>query len=273
MRKAFTLLEVLVSIAIIAILLSLSVTALRGSKDAALSALNLSQLRQTYIDFQDWAASPQDQIVNAGAPDDASQQARAYYGALWGSDRGWGMYLAQNELWPKVLNAWHGGAVAEHWHSTYSDDPAPAIALNSANRPSARPLVDNDIVELPDGVEVTAGAILNNYQTEYRLGRTLLTSAHIWMNPGFVSKKQWSRMYARTVRFTDVASPSGKGLLYHNEWPGAEKSLHHVAFCDGSVSLRNFEDARPTSVLPFETSGAPGDPVDATFNGYLGIDF
>lgn len=269
MRRAFTLVELLIVIAIIALLAAMMMTALRHSRESAHHAIDLSQLRQTYLDFRDWANAHNDVIVNAGTPHEDTRRSREYYGGLWGSERGWNMYLAQNELWPKVLARWNNGAIARHWHSSYEEFESDEIPVPSANEED----IFGDLDAGPDQHLVLPTA-MHNYQTEYRLGRTLLTSAHIWMNPGHVSKKQWARSAARSVRFHDITHPSRKGLLCHSAWPGAEESGRaHILFADGSASLRSLEDAKPTAVPPFRSSGMPGMPVDATFNGYLGIDF
>ncbi len=252
-RRGFTLIELLVVIAIIAVLIGIVAPALRASRESAQVAVDLSQLHQTHLDFVAWAADNQDRIVNAGAPDEESRLSKEFYGVYHMTERGWSKYLSQDELWPMVLAEWNGGAVGRHWYSSY----------------------EQDVFEKDDDTGASTALDLFGYgmPTEYRLGLTMLTEAYIWANPGAVAKKQWARVHARKVRFSDVTYPSRKGLLFLNDWPKAENGMHHVAFVDGSVRVRDFAKARPTAVPPFRTSSEPGMPVDSTFNGYLGLDF
>jgi len=268
-RRAFTLVETLVVILIVALLLGVLVPALRNARDTARYVVDLTRLGQCYTDFAAWANEHNNLIVNAGFPGEMSTDAVEYYGPSAGQDEGWGMYLAQHEFWPRVLQGWAGG-VQPHWHSSYDamypEDDASEGDLYELLGTLYNPLPvggDYGLVKEP----------LGSVQTEFRLGSTLLTQAWIWSNPGSVEKQQWSRNFARKVRFSEVSHPALKGLLYHNDWPGAADGLHHVAFCDGSVSMRNWADARPTAVSPFRTSSKPGDPVDTTFNGFRGADF
>ena len=204
------------------------------------------------------------------------------------------MYALQNELWPNLLRQEYGGQVQRYWHSSYAEfseeeldiststltipnegeaPTGPGQNAPSGEEPSPGIIEDvtvDDLVET--AMDYRTGSIAH-LQTEYRLGLTLLTDANVWSNPGAVRTSRWVRNSARIVGFSDVRNPSRKGLLYHNQWPRADEGWHHVAFVDGSVSLKNWADAQPTSVSPFDTTGEPGDPVNATFNGYRGIDF
>lgn len=298
-KRAFTLLELLTAIAVMAILAAILIPTISGVLGQAKGMRDLSNLRSTSVDFYSWSQDHNGYIPNAGSPHGQTTESRAYYGMLHGdSDRGWGLYLLQNELWPNLLRESYGGQVQSYWHSSFADfdveesvvgittlvQPPSESQPETPNRSSPGPsspepdttpgIIDEVVDDLltESAMDYRAGSIAH-LQTEYRLGVTLLTDANIWSNPGAVTMTRWVRNHARRVGYSDVANPARKGLLYHNDWPRADEGWHHVAFVDGSVALKNWEDAEPTAVSPFDSTGEPGVPVNATFNGYRGIDF
>ncbi len=296
-KRAFTLLELLTAIAVLAILAAILLPVISGILGQAKSMRDLSNLRSTTVDFYSWSQDHNGNIPNAGSPHGQSAEARAYYGMLHDDgDRGWGLYLLQNELWPNLLRESYGGQVQRYWHSSFAEfdeDEATAGVTTLVNPPSesapenpdrsnpntpepdTSPGIIDEVVGdflIESAMDYRSGSIAH-LQTEYRLGVTMLTDANVWSNPGAVAMTRWVRNHARRVAFSDVANPARKGLLYHNDWPRADEGWHHVAFADGSVELKNWDDAKPTAVSPFDTTGEPGVPVNATFNGYRGIDF
>jgi len=259
-RRAFTLVELLVSVAIIAILLSLFLGTVQATKQTARQAVDLSQMRQTCFDFASWANDHRGRIVNAGSPNASTNVSRAYYDSLWGLSSGWSLYLSQQEHWPRILAHWSDGTISEHWRSSYSEPvPDQSVRLGRSNRTLSP--------------AIAGGSDFAASRTDYRLGRTLLTQSSAWMNPGAAASPTPAPLLADDVRYADVRHPSAKGLLWLADWPGARHGRHHVAFVDASVSIRDWKDARPTAVPPFLSSGEPGEPVDATFNGARGRDF
>ncbi len=256
--RGFTIVEMLIAVAIIAALIAIVLPVLRTARQAAKDTGELSNLRQVHMDFAAWAADRRGVIANAGSPMESTIESQAYYGQAHGEDRGWGMYLLQGELWPGLLRLQYQGVVPGHWHSRYTEEDMPL------QRPEGGTFANT--VEGPRAWDVAV-------QTQYRLGATLLTESQIWTNPGAVTKQRWVRNHAKKVRFSDISAPARKGMIFLDEWPGAKKGRLHVLFCDGSAALKRFSEARPTAVPPFETSGEPGMAVDATFNGYKGVDF
>lgn len=294
-RRGFTLVELVIAIAIMAALIAILLVAVSSIKSKSRNLVDLANLRATHSDFVAWSTDRNGAIANAGSPYENSAASRGYYGVFHNDDRGWGLYPLQNELWPNLLRQMYNGQVQPYWHSSYADIPeeeleiAPSTLVNPAEAPS-EPTAPG--ISTPGGSEPEPGIIedvsmddlvenamdyrsgsIAHLQTEYRLGLTLLTDARVWSNPGAIRSTSWVRNNARRVTFANVANPARKGLLYHNDWPRAGEGWHHVAFVDGSVSLKNWADAQPTAVSPFDTSGVPGDPVNCTFNGYRGIDF
>jgi len=294
-KSGFTLIELLIAVAIMAVLVAILIPTIAGIWSKSRDLVDLSNLRGTHSDFVAWGVDRKGAIPNAGGPFESTAAARGYYGVFQNDDRGWGMYTLQNELWPNLLRQEYGGQVQRYWHSSYAEfteedlevsistltTPAQGQAPggpNQSNAPGdnepAPGIIDDvtvdDLVET--AMDYRTGSIAH-LQTEYRLGLTLLTDASVWSNPGAIRTSRWVRNNARVVGFNDVTHPARKGLLYHNQWPGASEGLHHVAFVDGAVALKNWADAQPTAVSPFDSTGEPGDPVNATFNGYRGVDF
>ena len=293
-KRGFTLIELLVAIAILAILIGVLIPTIAGIWSKSRNLVDLSNLRATHSDFVAWSVDRFGAIPNAGSPYETSAASRGFYGVFHNDDRGWGLYTLQNELWPNLLRQEYNGQVQAYWHSSYAEftDEELELIPSTLVNPGDNAPAEGPSTSAPDGGQPEPGIIgdvsvdllvenamdyrtgsIAHLQTEYRLGLTLLTDASVWSNPGAIRSTRWVRNNARRVRFSDVTNPSRKGLLYHNEWPRAAEGWHHVAFVDGSVSLRNWADAQPTAVSPFDTSGEPGVPVNATFNGYRGIDF
>jgi len=291
--SGFTLVELLIAVAIMALLVAILIPTLSGIWGKSRELVDLANLRSTHSDFVAWAADRHGAIPNAGGPFETSAASRGYYGVFHNEDRGWGMYTLQNELWPNLLRQAYGGRIQRYWHSSYEDftqddldgdistlaipDDGSTPSETDQNAPGSEPepgIIGDVTVDdlVGTAMDYRSGSI-SHLQTEYRLGLTLLTDASVWSNPGAVRSTRWVRNYARRVRFTEVQNPSRKGLLYLKSWPRASEGWHHVAFVDGAVSIRNWADAMPTAVSPFDTAGEPGDPVNATFNGYRGIDF
>ena len=292
-KSGFTLMELLIALSIMALVLAILIPTMSGVWSKSRDLVDLSNLRATHSDFLAWSADRRGAIANAGGPFEMSTASRGYYGLIHNDDRGWGLYSLQNELWPNLLRQAYSGQVQRYWHSSYAEFTEEEFEMDTVTLPSEGSTPSDPGQSAPGEGEPEPGIIeevtiddlivetvmdyrmgsIAHLQTEYRLGLTLLTDASVWSNPGAVRTTRWVRNSARRVRFSEVSNPSRKGLLYHNEWPRAEEGWHHVAFVDGSVSLKNWADAQPTAISPFDTTGEPGDPVNTTFNGYRGIDF
>ena len=221
-RRGVTVIEVLVVVMIIAVLLSILIPGLRMAMRSRNHTIDLSNLRQTMIDFHAWAGAHQGVVANAGLPDDPNS--KWYYGKRWNTEEavegGW--YLSHGRAWNRVLAREMDGA--RHWHSSYEDF---LIALPGGGYlgPSAQGGLTP---------ELYAGHL-----TKYHLSRTMLTRPEAWVVPGLgIGNGELTRSYGRKVRFSEITHPSAKGVLAHVEWHGWERGDMHVAFADGSAALR-----------------------------------
>ncbi len=255
-RRGHSLVEVLVVILITGILTAILVPVIRTARESARSAQDLSNLRQTMLDFFSYATDHKDEIANAGSPFDESS--RFFYHELWGRFEAYpARYFAQESQWTSVLSQSIEAGV--HWHSSYED----FILEGGPGEPwSPLPAVS---------VEQAAA----DWPSRYALTPTLLTEWDVWKNPAVrMPDEEFFSTKCRRVHFAEVASPSRKAVLSHINWPGESRGLRHIAFADGSVALKLLADGQPAAVHPRSVLPTRvGTPGRCTLDGYLGVDF
>ncbi len=245
-RAGYTLVELLVIILIVGILLGLAIPVIRAVRISGNDARDLSNLRQTMIDFAAYAAEHDGVFPTHGVPDE--ERPRPPYEAGMPLRFMGGIYEAIGQDWPSALTRWSGESMA-HWHGSYEEPP-----VNQEERRAAG--VD------PYGPD-----------SDYRYSRTFITQPGAWTFPALATTYEtYVREYFNEVRQADVANPAAKGVLRHDERPGATK-LHHVAFADGSASVKDLADGLPAAAPPLSNRGERGTPVMSTLDGFLGRDF
>lgn len=246
--NGFTLTEVLVAITVVAILVSLVVPALRHSRIAAKNNARVQTIRQLNVALGMYCGDHQDQFPFFGTPGDPFGPIR-----IRGFQVGKVYFHAQRSYWASAL-------LPEYYAGPRQsiEQPARAEALQSLGYP--------DFIVAAD----------------YLISSTVFANSRFWMDDPSGGTSWYQSSYFKPTRLTDVAYPSGKGLLvadieghsggtpFSGWYPGVPPP---VAFADGSARAIPQREFDPSVAVdrPF----SPGSllPVLATRDGLLGRDF
>lgn len=243
-RRAFSLVELIVVCVVVAVLVSVTIVALRTAVGAGREAKDMGSLRLTMIDFLSWSNDHDGKMLNAGLPDDP--QAQWYYGAAAAA----GVYPGQTVGWPVVLEHWTRKP-QPHWQSSYGPDN-----LNGE--------ID------PEKWRDDPGYWL--YPSRFVYSETMLTNEWPWTYPGrgLQTVEEMAGHYM-VLRVSDIASPSSKGVLLHR--PPVALARSQFALADGSVRNEPADSLRPPAARPFGNPDERGLPVLHTMFGHKGSDF
>ncbi|MGP1309542.1 MAG: type II secretion system protein [Phycisphaerales bacterium] len=243
-RRAVTLMELLVTIGVVAIVVGITIPVLRTVALQRHDVRNLTSLRSTHQQFRQYANDNDDSFVNCGPPRRPGYPAVIDYGEPNGFEHI--SYLGQSGWWPMVLATYTREGFPT-WHSTHwlpPDDPPPHIRRGYTN---TRYIAESGFLYSP--ACITAPAM-------WRDGVDHLTP----MDGHF-----------RRVRWSETVHPAAKGLLFDSVAPlrSETSDKRQVAFVDGSVRMEDF--LRPTGAPP--GAARRGTAVLWTPHGILGRDF
>jgi len=234
----------LVAIAVVGVLLTISVPAIRMARQAGASAVSLSNLRENVATLHAWAASHSDEAPRAPEFVDGMGKPQPLY-SFPETERGGFMtdYFGQDMHWNLTLYK-AGEEPSEAWW------PPGDLSAGWAERFRAKP-----------------------FGTSYRLSHAYLAGPEHW-RPG-QEERQSIDMW-RAVRLAETDSPSGKALL-HTYVPsiGRDESAVppgrvEVGFTDGHAAAHDASDA--ALAVPNRWRGFARQPLDGTPNGVTGTD-
>lgn len=241
-RGAFSLIEVLISLAVIAILVSLALPALAQSRYKARETRSLAIQRELCQSLVAYGADHRDSFpYMAATPGDPFSEI-VVNGFRLPHPEGY----FRNQAW--------------HWASLvlpkYFDAPRDAIESRETHR------VLRDVLHYPETV------IRSHYFVSY----TIFAAPEYWRDGATTDLG-----FLRATRWTEVAFPSQKGLTLDvsigalaNDMLARDRCYSGLA--DGSARIFSFSGVDPTRVsYPALIPGSR--PVMSTTNGLRGIDF
>jgi len=238
--SAFTLVELLVTLAIISVLLAISLPALRMAKTAAQDIRSLSNAQQSARTLIAVAQQDHGRIPLASGPSDLVFGNQPTVGMTLpdGSELMFSWFAHVNG-WPFVLVS-RGDEIEETWYS-----------------PS------------------NPGHLIGKLQSsDYILTQAAMTDPAFW-RPG----AQQTPDLLRAVRLEEFEHPSTKGLLVERtptvaiRHPQKEPSLvaRPIVFVDGHAKRLRLADA--PAGAPNQMQGGFSQPIATTVNGCLGYDY
>lgn len=249
-RCAYSLVELLVTVAAIALVVGISIPLLRGAFDRGRDAERIGNIRATMVDFATYAADHDGVAPNTGIP--GVDYSSPWYRGMSSSAQMMSMYLAITVSWPLFL---HDSLGESHvfWHPP----PGPTFPPE---------LTDAGIT--PDSYDESS---LLAMPSEYEYSLTFVTDAALWSGEHSGVSEEAALAFAKNVRFDQASYPSAKGVLIHAR-DLRRRGVAATAFVDGSASFMRHSDFLPAVPLPLGASTEPFIPVLATKDGYTGRD-
>jgi prepilin-type N-terminal cleavage/methylation domain-containing protein len=248
--NGFTLIEVLVVIAILAVVLAMVVPALRHSRIAAKHNAQVQTIRQLNVALGMYCGDHRDQFPFFGTQGDP-------FGPIHirGFRIGKIYFSTQRTYWASAL-------LPEYYQG-------PRQSIEHPRRAEALQLLG-----YPDFIVAA----------DYLISSTVFAHSRFWMEDPSGGTSWYQTSYFKPTRLTDVAYPSGKGLLvadiagynggtsFSGWYPGVPPP---VAFADGSARAIPQREFDPDPSRAVDRPFGPGSllPVLATRDGLLGRDF
>ncbi|MBX3363503.1 MAG: type II secretion system protein [Phycisphaeraceae bacterium] len=240
-QRAFTLVELLVVMVIMAIVLAIALPPLKGSREAARESRLLSTMRQL------------GQAIDLYTRDNAQllpcvvQRGDPYaVPVVRGHAVSWAYFTAQARLWINLV------------FPDYLDGP-----IAQFERPGIRD---------PENLGIYSTLPEELVRNEFLMTFTSAASYSYWRDDAFGNPISLSFSHLRGQRLDDISHPSRKGLIIHGKGLSLvdARGLCRVVRGDGSAATEQFADLTPTSISrPF---GANPGPVLTTRDGLNGID-
>lgn len=249
-RIGFSLMELLVTIAVIAILTGITIPVLRGVFDRRRDVERVSNIRLTMVDFQTYANDKDGVAPNVGVPGDDNTS--PWYNGMSTPGDMMSMYLAITVSWPLHLNA-HFGESHRFWH------------------PPPGPRLPESIIDAGHTPEDYGEERMLAMPSDYKYSLNFVTTTTLWDGSHANIDIADALPFATRVRFDQAQFPSAKGVLIHQPMLTVGRRTA-VALVDGSAAM-HAPDVLLTAVpYPFGAGGAPFDPVLGTRLGHAGRD-
>ncbi len=219
-NNAFTLIELMVSIGIIAILISIAIPALSGVRQRARDAIGLSNLRQTSVAMENYV--------------------QAYGGWLPYAKEGSGFRLTPEVPPSSVIRPGYWDT-SSYWSSLFHE-VAPwdqwfgMWVYPDPRRPTSKPWA----------IDSTSDSPFSNGVSSLEYARSLYARPEIWESGGIIEDRD---SVLRGVRHSEVRYPSAKVSLFDSELcarvrcddPKTVKRA--MLFVDGHAAMKALSDA------------------------------
>ena len=241
-RAAFSLVEVLVAIAVLSLLIALAVPALMGSRGQARQVACMSNLKgiAAVIELYTQASRDRYPYVDAGAWLRTSPPEDADGGSLLNTNH----FNKLQDHWPAVV------AGVAPWRGFF-----PAWVCAGARRPAGEPWKSGDY--RGDGAP------------SYAYSQSFRARPEVW-SPGTLADE---RLLA-PVSVGDVSFPARKVIFFDGEMahlpPNADKDNRPMLFADGHAALHRVTAASKPVVNPFTKQAKP---LHDTAMGVRGFDY
>lgn len=240
---AFTLIEVLVVIAVIGVLIGILVPVLAGAKSAGGQTVTLSNLRQLGLTTADYNATykqaypfaPEGTWFALHPPDEAGSSIRPGY---WDLSIYWPALFHDIAPWREHFLTWVGPGPGQ-------DDP---------QRPWIRATETGEAFRTPS----------------YQLAHTFFARPELW-----APATQDNPSFYRPVYVRDVAHPSSKAMFWDAEQThlrnmrDADRDPRAILFADGHVDVKRLSEAAAPPNIPFKDTR----PLQDTLDGARGTDY
>jgi len=220
---AFTLVELLVVIFVIAVLIAITLPALRGARVSSQRLQSLSNLRQCAVTFETYVGASGAYPFGTGAL--VCPTPGWCFGLqfeAWAIERHWNVFVQDIAPWREHYRVWLSpGADPERFEALWRED---------------------------DPVGISNGAI-----PSYRYSTTFIASPRVW-----TSGYEPAASDIRAISPSEVLFPSNKVLLSDEETTyeqgdRASLSRRPVLFADSSAALRSDNDAAPPVQNPLSS--------------------
>lgn len=246
--RGFTLIEILVSIGIIAVLIGIALPALSGARQRASDVVGLSNLRQTGLVFESYT-----QTFNGWLP-------FAYEGT---------QFSTTPRVPPEALSSDSHWALSKYWSSLFHEIAPWREWFQMWTFPDPRRSVDEPWIILEQG-----GA-LSNGVSSLRYSRALFARPEIWEVGEMVEDRD---SVLRGVRMSEVRFPSSKVSLFDGELcvrvrcDSELEAKRGMLFLDGHAALLATGDAIEPVQGRMPYLGEP-EPLHDTAGGAYGRDY
>ena len=240
--RAFTLVELLVSIAIVAVLLGVLLPVLAGARGTARMNAKTQLARQLTLALTAYGGDNRDGLPFFGTPGNALGPIR-----IRGFEVGGEFFTRQRWLWTSAV------------YPEYLDAARSAIE----SEPRARHM--QGTLGWPEFV--VAG--------DFQLTSTAFAAPAFWVDDGPMGSGRWDESLLRQTRFAEIQHPSAKGLL-GEDLAGprgmGEAPEKVIAVGDGSARVVDWRQLDPAGAVR-RPWGVAGVPIEATRGGLGGVDF
>lgn len=248
-KNAFTLIEILVSIGIIAILLAIALPALSKARQRARDVSGLSNLRQTGILMENYASRYQGSLPYAGRLPTFYISPYVEHGSsvstgYWDLAVYWSSLFHEVAPWEEWFNVW-----------TYPDPRRPT--------------------EHPWEIDPRENTPFSNGITSLRYCRSLFARPEVWDDGGMIENISSA---LRPVRLSEIRYPSSKVSLYDGELcvrvqcDSPMDAKRAMLFLDGHADQLALSEANEPVRGRVEGMADPA-PLHDTPNGARGRDY